>query len=630
MTNSRSFQRIIDSVTAVINRCLALEKSFELQLNEILPEQQASARNLIHYLALRQHDIRSLQIVLSSYGLTSLGGTEAHVLASLLTVRTALRLMAGEKSPERTAAAVDFSSGPALLQGHTQRLLGSSHASHPVRVMVTTPSEAATDYELVRDLVGAGMDIMRVNCAHDDEAAWSGMIANLERANREFSRRCRILMDLGGPKLRTGALAGGLRVLKIRPKRDSRDQLLEPVRVFLTGAEGAAAPVTGGPVVPLTGIAIDKLRVRDKIRFTDIRGRQRMLTITGREKGGCWAESAQAAMLESGMVVAAYRRTQRLGLGEIGVLPEVEQPLVLHRGDLLEVTGPATPGRAAELDDKGEVKRPATIPTTLPEVFKFVKAGERIFFDDGKIGGIVKSVTKRKMTVEITYAAHAGGKLRSDKGINLPDTDLDLPALTPKDFQDLQFAARHADMVGLSFVRHPKDIELLQRELQRLDSGDVGIVLKIENRVAFENLPHLLLQGLQTMPLGVMVARGDLAVEVGFERLAELQEEILWLCEAAHVPVIWATQVLENMAKTGMPSRAEVTDAAMSGRAECVMLNKGPYIVDAVKFLEDVLERMKRHQRKKASMLRRLSISDAKPRTKNEAPAKAQPPAEPE
>ncbi len=626
MTNSRSFQRIIDSVTAVIDRCVALEKSFDLQLNEILPEQQASARNLIHYLALRQHDVRSLQIVLSSYGLSSLGRTEAHVLASLLTVRTALQLMAGEKKLERTAAAVDFSIGPALLQGHTQRLLGSSHANHPVRVMVTMPPNAASDYLLVRDLVGAGMDIMRINCAHDDEAAWSGMIANLERANREFTRRCRVLMDLGGPKLRTGEIEGGLRILKLRPKRDVRDQLLQPARVWLTDAAGPLEPIAGVPVVPLTGIVNSQLRVRDKIRFADTRGRQRTLTILAREAGGCWAESAQAAMLETGMVAAAYRGAKPVALGEIGQLPLVEQPLVLKRGDLLEVTGPATPGKPGELDDQGRVKRPATIPTTLPEVFKFVRAGERIFFDDGKIGGIVKSVTKRKMRVEITYAAHAGSKLRSDKGINLPDTDLDLPALTPKDFQDLKFAARHADMVGLSFVRHPKDIELLQRELERLDAGDVGIVLKIENRVAFENLPHLLLQGLQTMPLGVMVARGDLAVEVGFERLAELQEEILWLCEAAHVPVIWATQVLENMAKTGMPSRAEVTDAAMSGRAECVMLNKGPYIVDAVKFLEDVLERMKRHRRKKASMLRRLSISHAKPRNKPEPGAADQDP----
>jgi pyruvate kinase len=106
-----------------------------------------------------------------------------------------------------------------------------------------------------------------------------------------------------------------------------------------------------------------------------------------------------------------------------------------------------------------------------------------------------------------------------------------------------------------------------------------------------------------------MVARGDLAVEMGFERLAEVQEEILWMCEAAHVPVIWATQVLEGLAKTGAPSRAEVTDAAMSARAECVMLNKGPYIVEATRFLGAVLERMQSHQSKKSATLRKLSVS---------------------
>ena len=106
-----------------------------------------------------------------------------------------------------------------------------------------------------------------------------------------------------------------------------------------------------------------------------------------------------------------------------------------------------------------------------------------------------------------------------------------------------------------------------------------------------------------------MVARGDLGVEIGFERLAEVQEEILWLCEAAHVPVIWATQVLESLAKKGMPSRAEVTDAAMGGPAECVMLNKGPHIVEAVRFLSDVLGRMQGHHDKKRATLRRLSVS---------------------
>ena len=149
----------------------------------------------------------------------------------------------------------------------------------------------------------------------------------------------------------------------------------------------------------------------------------------------------------------------------------------------------------------------------------------------------------------------------------------------------------------------------LLAQLERLEAKDIGIILKIENRQAFEALPELLLAALNHPPVAVMIARGDLGVEVGFERLAEVQEEILWLCEAAHVPVIWATQVLETLAKNGLPTRAEVTDAAMAGRAECVMLNKGPYIEAAISFLDDVLSRMQQHQSKKTAMLRRLKVS---------------------
>ena len=184
-----------------------------------------------------------------------------------------------------------------------------------------------------------------------------------------------------------------------------------------------------------------------------------------------------------------------------------------------------------------------------------------------------------------------------------------MPALTEKDLQDLDFAAQHADTIGFSFVRSTEDVQLLHQHLQKRTTRRIGTVLKIETKAAFENLPQLLLAGLQAPPLGVMVARGDLAVEVGFDRLAEVQEEILWLCEAAHVPVIWATQVLESLTKKGVPSRAEVTDAAMSGRAECVMLNKGPHVVYAVRFLNNVLERMQEHQQKKRSMLRKLAVS---------------------
>ena len=165
---------------------------------------------------------------------------------------------------------------------------------------------------------------------------------------------------------------------------------------------------------------------------------------------------------------------------------------------------------------------------------------------------------------------------------------------------------QYADMVGLSFVRKPVDIQLLQKHLKRLKAENLGIVLKVETRAAFENLPELLFILLRSSNVGVMIARGDLAVECGYERLAELQEEILWLAEGAHLPVIWATQVLEGLSKSGKPSRAEITDAAMGVRAECVMLNKGSHIIEAIQSLDDILHRMQSHQNKKISLLRRL------------------------
>src|SRR5262245_30654127 len=121
----------------------------------------------------------------------------------------------------------------------------------------------------------------------------------------------------------------------------------------------------------------------------------------------------------------------------------------------------------------------------------------------------------------------------------------------------------------------------------------------------------MLLEAMKAPRCAVMIARGDLAVECGYERLAEVQEEILWLCQAAHVPVIWATQVLETLAKSGLPSRAEITDAAMGERAECVMLNKGPHVLDAIHTLDGILQRMQSHQAKKNPLLRPLQAWNA-------------------
>jgi pyruvate kinase len=242
----------------------------------------------------------------------------------------------------------------------------------------------------------------------------------------------------------------------------------------------------------------------------------------------------------------------------------------------------------------------------LPEVFDNARAGETVYFDDGRIGGQIVAVNPDVVQVRIERAAVGGSKLRAAKGINAPDTRLPVPALTDKDIADLAAVVEIADLVEMSFVQDPSDLFSLHEALASRDGDRIGVVLKIETRRAFEHLPQLLLTAMRRPRVGVMIARGDLAVEVGYERLAELQEEIMWLCEAAHLPVIWATQVLEQLATSGLPSRAEISDAAMGERAECVMLNKGPHIDEAVAVLDDILRRMAGHHYKKNALLRQL------------------------
>lgn len=285
--------------------------------------------------------------------------------------------------------------------------------------------------------------------------------------------------------------------------------------------------------------------------------------------------------------------------------------ILLMTNDILLVHKAPIWGRDAIRDKKGKIIQPAAISISIPEVFDTIEAGHNIWFDDGAIWGVVKSKNDQFIEVVIKHANPKGSKLRSAKGINLPDTNLQFNGLTDDDISLLPFVVEHADMVGLSFVRYPSDVADLQQRLQKLGGDEVGIILKIENRDAFEHLPSLLLQAMQSPNIGVMTARGDLAVEIGAERLSEVQEEIMWLCEAALIPNIWATQVLENMAKKGIITRAEITDAAMSGRTECVMLNKGKYIESAVRTLVNILHRMGKNQVKQEGTMRKLGVVDA-------------------
>jgi pyruvate kinase len=258
----------------------------------------------------------------------------------------------------------------------------------------------------------------------------------------------------------------------------------------------------------------------------------------------------------------------------------------LFRGDTLLLTREA-PAKSKQF--------PVQVACQIPEALEQVVVGAEIWIDEGKLGTQVEAVRPEGLLLRVTHAREKGERLRPDKGLNFPGTDLQLSPLTRKDLHDLEFVARHADIVGYSFVQEASDIERLHQEPQQRrgqSAPPLALIAKIETPRAVSNLPELIAQAAGKQPLGVMITRGDLAIEMGYERLAEIQEELLWVCEAAHIPVIWATQVLENFVSKGTPSRAEMTDAAMAERAECVMLNKGPYVAEAVTILDQVLTRM--------------------------------------
>ena len=608
---------LIDEFAAIRASCLEIEHAFEADLRDVHPTYRDSARNLLHYVALRRGDIRALQKRLASLGLSSLGRTESHVLDNLTAVSRILHCLVGRPWSETGGRTdrVDFAAGKTLLHQHTAALLGSKPPRRAVRILVTMPSEAATDSSLIHELLASGMNCMRINCAHDGPEAWAAMVAHLRAASSTLGRECRILMDLGGPKLRTGPIAPEGQVLKWRPQRDVRGKVIRPARIWLTARESPhPAPTQAEAVLRVPMSWCESLVDGDRIVLTDLRGKPRRLTVRGSSEGGRWALSEQTAYLDAGESIELRNERRNGGTlppveARIGELPAGAAFLMLQAGDLLVVTCDPAPGRPAHRAEDGTLLRPASISCTLPEAVADVRPGERIWFDDGKIGGIVEASDAESLRVRITHVPPNGGKLRTDKGINLPDSTLTLPGLTARDIEDLAVVARHADMVGLSFVNRPEDVRALQAELRRLGAEHLGIVLKIETRAGFDRLPSLLLAAMHSPSIGVMIARGDLAVECGYERLAEVQEEVLWMCEAAHVPVIWATEVLENLAKTGTPSRAEITDAAMGERAECVMLNKGPHLADAVRVLDDILRRMQAHQNKKRAMLRPLQVS---------------------
>jgi len=365
--------------------------------------------------------------------------------------------------------------GALLLEKNTEALLGTAPAGRNVRIMVTMPPEAASDYELVRDLLSHGMDCMRINCAHDGPEVWSAMIANLRRAEKEMNKHCKVAMDLAGPKLRTGPVQRGPAALKYRPKRDALGRVLSPARIWLTPSSGPEIPpASADAVLPVPWAWLGRLKRKDCIRFTDARGASRTMTVSEIVGQSRWAEAVRTAYVVPGLTLE-IRRPARLGASarvwraQVGGIPPKEQTLRLKLGDTLVLTRSLEPGHPAQYDKKGKLIRPAQIGVSLPEFFDSVRPGEPIWLDDAKIGGVIRSVTPENVSVEITQARPSGEKLGPEKGINVPESVLRLSPLTKEDLDALTFVVQNADIVGYSFVRSEADVLELQSRLADLE-----------------------------------------------------------------------------------------------------------------------------------------------------------------
>lgn len=472
---SEELKKLAEELDKIDRFMVRTENDFGYLLAKVHPANKMSAINLLHYLALRSLDIRELQDTLHANGLSSMASSESHIRGQLLAISQHL----GVKK-EGITSVFNYQTGRDSLAQKSAELFGRKQTELMPYIMVTFDSTLADDYDKVKSLLQSGMNIARINCAHDNESTWFRMIQHIKRASKITGLTCKIYMDLAGPKIRT--------VIKDNEKM------------------------------------------------------------------------------------------------------KVEEGETIFLADETHMDG-----------DK------MTVGCTIPGIAEQLNTGETVLFDDGLIEARVEKIEPDRAVLQVLRISSKKPFIKNEKGINFPDSSLLMPALTDYDIRCLSFITKHADIAGYSFVKNTKDIMQLQEVTGK--HKKLSLVIKIETPEAVKNLPDLLFCGMRQENVGVMIARGDLAVEIGFERMSEIQEEILWICEAAHVPVIWATQVLENLNKSGVATRSEVTDAAHAAMADCVMINKGTHIIKTLETLRDILIRSGGHHVKKRFTFRPLNIA---------------------
>lgn len=270
----------------------------------------------------------------------------------------------------------------------------------------------------------------------------------------------------------------------------------------------------------------------------------------------------------------------------IAILGDLAGPKI-RIGDIEGGSFPLNRGDGLVVTTREVIGKPGLVSTTYPNFVSDIEKGKRVLIDDGNIELEVIEIRPE----EVKTVVKVGGVLKAHKGMNLPGVKISAPAISAKDFSDIEFSVREGiDLLGLSFVRSPDDVIKAKKLIDSM-GGDIPVIAKIEKEEAVRSIKEIMQEA-----FGIMIARGDLGVELAPERVPLIQKSIIRTCNIVGKPVITATQMLESMINNPRATRAETSDVANAilDGSDAVMLSGetsvGKYPVDAAKTVHNIID----------------------------------------
>lgn len=537
--------------------------------------------NMQDFLTLKKNDLRSLQVELMMHGLSSLSHSHMHLLYTIEHELALLGCILGKEDVSRE----DSISPQSAYQSIEERAAFLKCQKEKNGVMLTLPSNATEDINFIKVLEKKSITTVRINTAHDTHEKWNEMAQMVQKINQQSRLECplKIYVDLAGPKIRTGPIKKVIEPFRVCT-RDMQKFIIVPATGNITHSIYEDETHEHRSAV----IAVDEdfyqhLRNSDIVEINDHDRKTRFFSIETWTPEMCSLKCGKKVEISAITEIKIQKGKRNYIATNPKNFQEVPQEIRVFEGDMILLSGKAGFGHLVE----NEHYKAIVSLQMDRQLFRYVNHEDRVYIDDGKIKLRVIEQREDELLCRVERAKVKGTLIKEEKGINFPDSYLNIPAITEEDIANFQYIVSFADMIGISFTQTRKDVEMLKEMLKGHEH--IGIVTKIETNQGVHNLPHILSVLASWHNSAVMVARGDLAIEVGFENLAFVQGEILDLCEAAHTPVIYATQILENLMKKNIPSRAEIIDASIAQRADCMMLNKGPFALRTVEILEKII-----------------------------------------